>query len=254
MHRACRGAGALLAPRILIGMARKRSESEDGSKTPGRFAQLRAAFTMTRQVDRAVTWWMLLGFLLPVVPLVTVGVLENHPIYFTLMSLPIGLLVAAVVLARRAERAAYKGLRGKQGASVAVLRNLRRGWTLQEEPVAADPRTGDRVTQVVGRAGVVLVTEGPLPRVARLSDQYRKRLSRLLPGVPVTVIHAGDDEGQVPLEKLSMQFVRMRARLDKNEVVQVSKRLRAVGAAKLPVPKGIDPMRVRPDRKATRGR
>ncbi|GMA89001.1 hypothetical protein GCM10025868_42510 [Angustibacter aerolatus] len=46
----------------------------------------------------------------------------------------------------------------------------------------------------------------------------------------------------------------MRPTLSKAEVVAVHKRLRALGAQRLPVPKGIDPMRARPDRRGMRGR
>ena len=38
------------------------------------------------------------------------------------------------------------------------------------------------------------------------------------------------------------------------EVGEVTKRLRALGGVRLPVPKGIDPYRVRPDRKGMKGR
>ncbi|MGO2739556.1 MAG: DUF4191 domain-containing protein, partial [Cellulosimicrobium funkei] len=34
----------------------------------------------------------------------------------------------------------------------------------------------------------------------------------------------------------------------------VSKRLRALGVSRLPIPKGIDPTRARPDRKGLKGR
>ena len=42
--------------------------------------------------------------------------------------------------------------------------------------------------------------------------------------------------------------------LTKLEADQVKKRLKALGGARLPIPKGVDPMRARPDRKAMRGR
>jgi len=47
---------------------------------------------------------------------------------------------------------------------------------------------------------------------------------------------------------------RMRRVLTKDEVIAVNKRLRALGAARPPVPKGMDPQRVRPDRRGMRGR
>jgi hypothetical protein len=70
----------------------------------------------------------------------------------------------------------------------------------------------------------------------------------------VAIVNAGDGPDQVPLRKVSRTLTRMRPALTKGEVSEVAKRLRALGAAKLPIPQGVDPMRARPDRKATRGR
>jgi hypothetical protein len=111
------------------------------------------------------------------------------------------------------------------------------------------------VFRAVGRPGVLLVTEGPLPRVGRLAEQERRRISKLIGSeVPVTVMHAGDGEGQIPLRKLRGAVLKLRPKLTKVEVAEVSKRLRAFGAVKPPIPKGIDPTRMRPDRRASRGR
>ncbi len=68
------------------------------------------------------------------------------------------------------------------------------------------------------------------------------------------VINAGDGEGQVPLIKLSRALTRKRPALSKTQVSEVAKRLKALGGVKMPIPKGIDPTRTRPDRKAMRGR
>ena len=164
-------------------------------------------------------------------------------------------LVALIIMARRAERAAFAQLAGQPGATGAALQNLRRGWTVEETPVAVDPRTQDMVFRAVGRPGVVLVTEGPLPRVAKLAEQQSRHVKRVLgEGVPVITLHAGDGEGQVPLRKLSRVLTRRRPSLTKGQVGEVSKRLKALGGVKIPVPKGIDPTRTRPDRKAMRGR
>lgn len=43
-------------------------------------------------------------------------------------------------------------------------------------------------------------------------------------------------------------------RLTNAEISEVNKRLRALHTARMPVPKGVDPTRMRPDRKAMRGR
>lgn len=78
---------------------------------------------------------------------------------------------------------------------------LRRGWILKDEPVAVNPRTKDLVFMGIGRAGVVLVTEGPTTRVRSLVDAERKRMGRILPNVPIHVINAGSEEGQTPCMK-----------------------------------------------------
>ena len=131
---------------------------------------------------------------------------------------------------------------------------IRRGWTFAEEPVAVDPRTQDLVFRGVGRAGVVLVSEGPPARATKLLEVERKRTSRVLPNVPITVIQSGDGDGQVPLRKLPRRVQKLRPTLTKPETAEISKRLTALGSIRLPVPKGVDPMKARPDRKGMRGR
>ena len=106
----------------------------------------------------------------------------------------------------------------------------------------------------VGRAGVVLMTEGPLSRVRKLAELERKRTQRVVQGVPVTVIHVGRENGQVPLPELTKKIQKLKPVLKKHEIAVVNKRLTALGGAKLPIPKGVDPMRARPDRKGMRGR
>lgn len=236
-------------------MARSKSGSESTPKKQGRLAQLRAVFQMTRRQDPAVVWWMLLALAAAMAIGFLVGVLLGHPVYVTVLGTLVGITLATFVLARRAERAAFAQLAGQAGASLAALQNVKRGWNIEEQPIAVDPRTQDLVFRAVGRPGVLLVTEGPLPRVNRLAEQERKRINRVLGAeVPVIVLHAGDGEGQVSLRKLRGAVLKLRPKLTKTEVTEVSKRLRALGAARPPIPKGIDPLRMRPDRRATRGR
>ncbi len=236
-------------------MARASSKDPGKPKKQGRIAQLRTVFAMTRRVDPAVVWWMLLAFLGTLAVGVGLGFAFGHPVYLSVVFSPMAVMVALIIMARRAERAAFAQLAGQPGATGAALQNLRRGWTVEETPVAVDPRTQDMVFRAVGRPGVVLVTEGPLPRVAKLAEQQSRHVKRVLgDGVPVITLHAGDGEGQVPLRKLSRVLTRRRPSLTKGQVGEVSKRLKALGGVKIPVPKGIDPTRTRPDRKAMRGR
>ena len=226
----------------------------DDPATMGRFAQIRAVFTMTRKADPAAIWFMVLAFVGAVALGLLIGALIGHPIYVTILGVIVGVLLAVIILGRRAEGAAFSQIEGQPGAAGYSLRGLRRGWNVEEQPVAVDPRTQDLVFRAVGRPGVVLVTEGPLPRVNRLAEQERKRMARVLPDVPITVVNAGPGQDQVPLRRLSRTIMRKRPVLTKGEVSDVAKRLRALGTARPPIPKGVDPTRVRPDRRAAKGR
>jgi len=229
-----------------------------GSGSPGRLKQMRDVFAMTRRVDPAVTWWVLGAFVGVLVVLLALTVLLTDGLYWLIVlgltSLMLALLAALFVLARRAETAAYSQLDGQPGAAGAALRTLRRGWTVEEQPVAVDPRTRDTVFRAVGRPGIVLVSDGPRHRVGKLLEAERRKVARVLPDVPVHVLQAGGDDDQVPLAKLPRRVMRLRPTLTKAEVTQVNRRLKAIGGVRPPIPAGIDPMRARPDRKASRGR
>ncbi len=237
--------------------AAKAADKKAGvEKKPGRVAQLRQIYSITRETDRQLPLWMLGGFLATLLVVVLLGLLVHAWLPVVLLfGIVMGLLVALVVMSRRAERFAYERASGQPGVTGQVLKNIRRGWYVEDEPVAIDPRTRDLVFRAVGRPGVALVTEGPVNRVERLVEGERKRVSRVLgANVPVIVLNVGDDEGQVPLRKVNAKLTRMRPTLTKAEAGQVAARLRALGGARPPIPKGVDPMRMRPDRKGVRGR
>jgi len=237
-------------------MAASRSEKQAApAKKPGRLSTLRQVFTITRESDPLLPLWMLLAFAGTVLAAFLIGLPLGHPVYLAVLGVPLGVLLALVIMSRRAERFAYERASRQPGVTGQVMKNIRRGWYVEEEPVAIDPRTRDLVFRAVGRPGVALVTEGPVPRVNRLVDGERKRVTRVLgPNVPVLVLHVGDGEGEVPLRKLNTKLMRSKPVLTKTEAAQVAARLKALGGARPPIPKGIDPTRMRPDRKGVRGR
>ncbi|GAC1500197.1 MAG: hypothetical protein NVS2B15_22780 [Pseudarthrobacter sp.] len=124
---------------------------------------------------------------------------------------------------------------------------LKRGWVTEDQPVAVNPRTQDAVFRAIGRPGVVLVSEGPSGRVKPLLDAERKRLARILPNVTVHVIESGRGEGQVPISQVAKKMGKLKNELTKLEVNAVSKRISSLGN-RLPIPKGIDPYKARPNR------
>ncbi|MCU1432846.1 MAG: hypothetical protein JWP95_1951 [Actinotalea sp.] len=239
-------------------MARQSSPASSTSATkvrkPRWYTQLWQAYQMTRKADPAVTWWLLAAFLGVLAIAVLIGLLVGQLAYLLVVGLPFAFLAAMFVLARRAETAAYRQIEGQPGASLSALRTIRRGWDFPEEPAVVDPRTQDLIFRGVGRAGVVLVGEGQANRLPKMLEAERKRVSRIVPNVPVTLLQAGSGEGQVPLRKLPRTVQKLKPTLTKQETAEITKRLRSLGGARLPLPKGVDPMRARPDRKGMRGR
>lgn len=237
-------------------MARKNSDapSDTSTKKPRWYRQLWQAYQMTREVDPSVLWWMLTAFIGTVAVALVIGLLARAWVFWLILGVMFGVLSATIVLARRAEKAAYSRLDGQPGAALAALGTIRRGWEFQDEPVAVDPRTKDLVFRGVGRPGIVLIGEGPAGRIDKLLETERKRTARVLPTVPITLLQVGSGTDQVELRLLPRKVQRLKPALTKQEVAEVSKRMRALGATRLPIPKGVDPTRARPDRKGMRGR
>jgi hypothetical protein len=244
-------------------MARKKSRKSTGPKKIGRFGQFRQVFTAARGVDPLIGWWMALAALVVLVVMIAIGVLVKNWVYFLVIGIPASAVAASLVLSVRAKRAAYKSIQGKPGAAGAALSSLRRGWYFEQQPVAADGgRAGDMsssamVFRATGRPGVVLVAEGPAARATKLAEAERKKISRIAgTSVPVTVIRVGEGggENEVSVRKVAGKLQRMKPVLTKEEVSAVNKRLKAMGGLRPPLPAGVDPNRVRMDRKAMRGR
>lgn len=239
-------------------MARKKKDPAAPKKTRW-YHNVAQAYRMAYETDKALPWWIAAAMVATIAVGLGIGFLFNNPIYFMIIGILFSTISGMAVLARRAERAAYARIEGQPGAALSAIKTIRRGWTFGDEPVAIDPRTQDVVFRGVGRPGIVLVTEGPPHRVARLAEAERKKLARILPNVTITVLQVGREEGQIPLPKIASKVRKVRppkgsALLTKPELAQVNARLTALGSTRPPIPKGIDPMRARPDRKAMRGR
>ena len=113
-------------------------------------------------------------------------------------------------------------------------------------PVAVSPRTQDAVYRAVGKPGVVLIGEGPRSRTKRMLDDEQRNVKRIVPNVPVHIIHVGPDADSVPLEKLPKSITRIKKAISKAEVYAVSNRLNSLSkSGSLPIPKGIDPTKAR---------
>jgi len=206
----------------------------------GRTAQLRTAFQLTRQSDPKMLP-LVLGTALGVLAVfVLLGLLLRHPIYFTFIGILLSLMAATIVFGRRAATAAFSQVEGQPGAAAAVLQSMRGNWRVTPV-VAVNPRGRDMVHRVIGRPGIVLVGEGSPARVAQLISQERRKVARVAAETPVYEVQAGDEDGQVPLRKLQTHLGKLPRNIKPAEVNAIEARLRALGGATIPIPKGPMP-------------
>ena len=240
--------------------------SESTEKKPGRFAGVRDGYQAIKSLDPAVTWWMLGAFLVTVLVITGIGYALGHWIYALIVAIPAGLLAATFILNRRGNTAMYDNLEGRPGAVGAALQGMgKRGWYADPEPVAMDAQRNMKPTDMsnvamvyraLGRPGIVLLAEGPKGRAQTLLKAEAKKVGRVTPGVPLQTFYVGSDEaaGDLALRKVSNKLTRMKPVLTKEETAVVNKRLKSLGGMRPPIPAGIDPTRVRVDRKAMRGK
>ena len=174
-------------------------------------------------------------------------------VLWILMGVMTGILVAMLLLSYLAPRAMYSQIEGTVGSVYAVLSQIKRGWIIYERPVSAT-REQDIVWRIVGRPGVVLISEGPSSRVRPLLNAERKKIQRVAQNVPVHLIEVGTGEGQVRLANLQSRLRKFTNVLTREEIPSVSQRLNALTSSSAPIPKGVDPNRVRMNRRALRGR
>jgi hypothetical protein len=191
------------------------------------------------------------------VPLIAGAIIVPITKIFILIPLFImlSLLATTFSLSRVADSAGFKKIKGQPGASGAILSGITTaGWSFSENPVAIDQKTMSMVFRGSGRAGVALVSEGKSSSKARqLLVKEAKKVARVLPEVNIITIECGDEKGQVNIRSLRKTILKNKISLTKPELEAVRQRLRALGTFKPPIPKGIDPMNVKVNRKAMRG-
>ena len=234
----------------------KPKKVKDPNKEPGRLKQIWQVFQMTRRQDSSIVWMLALGFLGPLAAGLALAFVlapwATNPVGFILyviIGLFAGILVGIIILGRRAEKAAYDQIAGQAGAVGAVLKNgLRRSWVASEMPVNVSPKSQDAVYRAVGRGGIVLFGEGPKSRTQRMLEDERRKTARIVPNVPITFIYVGPDVDSTPLHKIARELRKLKPALRKQEVLTVSNRLASLGKNLMPIPKGVDPMKVRASR------
>jgi F0F1-type ATP synthase assembly protein I len=223
------------------------------NKEPGRIAQLLKIYKMTMSADKTAIWWALFALAIGALSGVVLGATLGSGstagfIVWIVSGVLLGFLAGLLVMSRKAEAVAYGQIEGQPGAVSAVMRSaLKRGWRGSEIPVAVN-RNHDAVYRAIGPSGVVLIGEGVRTRVKLMLEDERRKVQRAVPGVDVRFIWVTQDDEGTRLMKLAPTLFKSKRVLNRAEVSAIDKRLSAIATA-IPIPKGIDPKRMRPQRR-----
>lgn len=265
------------------GSSHKQS-SEAKKKTPNRFQQVIQVYQIVRRGDKHLDWQTALAFFGPLVALIMLGIFMHWHwltwIFWMISGIMTGLILAMLLLTRKADQLSYRQVEGKLGGGIATLQRLKKvGYTFPEEPVWMDPRRQEAIWCGTSYNGIYLIGEG---NTHRLNEQMKKFENRLIKGVtsgsqiPVFYIHVGSEPGQVPVNKLYKHVMRCkdyvptqhswsvlkkvhprrRFTFTQPELTELNDRLRTLQKRNaLSMPHGIDPTRPqRISRRAMRGR
>jgi len=222
------------------------------AQEPGRIRQIFDVLVLVIKRDRLAIIWLVLATLGPIAAGIVFAIIGTggEPISFVvsiIFGILAGVLGFLIVLGQLTQRLMYSNLQGQPGAVSALIKNqLRRSWRGNDTPIRMN-KSQDIVYRVVGRPGVVIVSEGVRSRVAPLVEDARKEVQRIVPGVPVNLLHVGSDG--LTLKEFFPALYKMKGRVRAAEIVVVSNRLNSI--AKTPasmMPKGIDPTKMRAPR------
>lgn len=269
------------ARKLMAGKDEKTKQTKP--KKQSTIKQIITIFKYTHKEDKMLPALIAGAFLVPVIVFVILGIIFRWTVltwvFLMLIAIMLGMLMATIVLTRRADMVGYKQLDGKPGAAISVLRNINKaGFNFPEQPVWVDPRTKDAIWRGTGYNGIYLLGEGDYDRVKRAMDRQEQSIKSVTAGsqIPVYRVMVGNGQGQVPLKKLRSNIIRHKAYrpthhknallakihprerfiLTKAELEKLNARLRTLQTKNgMGIPKGIDPTRMQHvSRRAMRGR
>ena len=221
-------------------------------KAPGMFAQFGEQIRFLKGVDKkALPTAILIG--VGTFSLITVlGIFISAGAFFgiavwTILGIVAGYLSALLTLTNRANKAIFTKYANEPGRiSLSVGTLTRRVYKGTNQPVAVNARTRDMVFRVVGPAGVVLMGEGAKASTQQLLEDERRKVQRVASGVTVHTFYSSEDGSGVPIRALHKKVSKLKRTLTKSEIRAVQNRLAAMDSrGGLPIPKGVDPMKIR---------
>ncbi|WP_298036448.1 DUF4191 domain-containing protein [uncultured Microbacterium sp.] len=234
-------------------MAKRAPEPE---KRQGFFSQIKSLFRFTREQYPWLPWaqiailvgailiGLIIGYLIPPFQVWTL-------VLWGITGLMVGVLGSLFLMTRLSTRAMYIKIDGMPGAAGHVMSSsLGRSWQASDTPVGINPKTQEAVYRAIGRGGIVIVGEGARGRLTRLVNEERTKAQRVAHGVPVNVYYVGHGDDEVHISELAKTIKKLPKAIDKTTMAAVIRRVDSVSQSvtSLPIPKGIDPNRVRAQR------
>jgi hypothetical protein len=214
-------------------------------KNPGkpsrreRLRQIRDTLSETAKNDSKFIPLVVGTFLVAFAVVLAIGFVLGHPILIGILGVSIAALATMTVAGRRASTMAFSRIEGQPGAAFAVLGSMRGDWRVTQ--AVEFTRNYDLVHRVIGRPGVILVAEGSTARTRELIGTQARKVRRLIGDKPIYDVVVGEGEGQVPLRKLGAHMLKLPRNLKPKEVNELESRLKAIGGANMPIPKGPMP-------------
>jgi len=200
------------------------------------WTQIIETYRLTKKADSKLNLFLIATVLVTFAVFLGIGFLLKAPIFWGIMGVLFAVPITLIVFGRRAQTAGYAQIEGQPGAAAAVLQSMRGSWFVT--PAVVVTKNQDLVHRVLGRPGVILVAEAPPSRAANLLANERKKTARFLPETPIHEISVGDGEGQVSLRKLQRAVTKLPRALKPAQVTEIRRRLDALSASPLPIPKG----------------
>lgn len=219
--------------------AKKEAKRAKRAASRARYKQIWEAFKMQRREDKALIPWMLGAFLLPIVVVFVVALFFGLEWITLPVGIALGLLAAVSIFGRRVQKNVYGKADGQPGAAGWALDNMRGQWRVAQG--VAGTTHLDAVHRVIGRPGVILVAEGAPHRVRGLLAQEKKRIARVAGTTPIYDIIVGNEEGQIPLDKLQRHMMKLPRNISGDQMDTIEKRLDALGSRAQAMPKGPMP-------------
>ena len=216
--------------------AKKEERAAKRAKSKQTRSQVWQAFKMQKERDKALIPIMLGSVLGVGLLFFLIGLLWSGQWFMLVIGLLLGAVLAMWLFSRRLEKSMYDEVGDTPGAAGWTLENMRNTmgivW-ITKTGVQANTHM-DTIHRVVGNPGVVLVGEGNPNRLRSMMAKEHKRVDRLLAGVPIHEVYAGDGEGQVPVRSLQKHLLKMPKNYKKDEVYSLNAKLEAMDSRKGP--------------------